>query len=214
MNQDKSQYYLSVAVCETKRRCRNRLQDGPGRDPSCQFFTQKFWVKSESTLIFLSKNLSFERKITTNFDSRQKNPFGTNIEFYRKCIYLQLMPIQWHELSRIMVKMWYFVSFQPSKCRNTHIQPQIWSFWPIFPNNSESLPNFCYINWKKSEILSKLRNSEPAGVSGPRARPPPCSQFRKQRRGGVGGLEDNWAGDWWRPMVAGDRKSCTNLSEQ
>ena len=116
--------------------------------PQPPIFTQKFLVKSESTLIFLSKNLSFERKITTNFDSRQKNPFGTNIEFYRKCIYLQLMPIQWHELSRIMVKMWYFVGFQPSKCRNTHIQPQIWSFWPIFPENSESLPKVCYINWK------------------------------------------------------------------
>ena len=95
------------------------------RGPTRQIFPQKFLVKSESTLIFLSKNLSFERKITTNFDSRQKNPFGTNIEFYRKCIYLQLMPIQWHELSRIMVKMWYFVGFQSSKCRNTHIQPRI-----------------------------------------------------------------------------------------
>ena len=97
----------------------------PRQRPQPPIFTQKFLVKSESTLIFLSKNLSFERKITTNFDSRQKYPFGTNIEFYRKCIYLQLMPIQWHELSRIMVKMWYFVGFQPSKCRNTHIQPQI-----------------------------------------------------------------------------------------
>ena len=148
MNQDESQYYLSVAVCETKRRCRNWPQDGPGRDPSRQFFTQKFWVKSESTLISLSKNLSFGRKITTNFDSQQKYPFGTNIEFYRKCIYFQLMPTQWHELSIIMVKMWYFVGFQPSQCRNTHIQPQIWSFWPIFPENSESLPKVCYINWK------------------------------------------------------------------
>ena len=121
---------------------------------SRQFFTQKFWVKSESTLIFLSKNLSFGRIITTNFDSQQKYPFGTNIEFYRKCIYFQLMPTQWHELSIIMVKMWYFVGFQPSKCRNTHIQPQMWSFWPIFPNNSESLPKVCYINWKR------LRNSQ------------------------------------------------------
>ena len=61
--------------------------------------------------------------------------------------------------------MWYIVVFQPSKCRNTHFQPQIWSIWPIFPNDSESLPKVCYINWKNSEILSKLRNYESAGGS-------------------------------------------------
>ena len=155
MNQDESQYYVSVAACETKRHCRNWPQDGPGRDPSRQFFTQKFWVKSESTLIFLNKNLSLERKITANFDSRQKYPFGTNVEFYRECIYLQLMPIEWHELSRIMEKMWYFVGSQPSKCRNTHIQP-LWSSWPIFQNDSETLPKVCYINWKNSEMLSRV----------------------------------------------------------
>ena len=197
MNQDESQYYLSVAVCETKRRCRNWPQDGPGRDPSRQFFAQKFWVKPESTLIFLSKNLSFERKITTNFDSRQKNPFGTNIEFYRKCIYLQLMPIQWHELSRIMVKMWYFVVFQPSKCRNSHIQPQIWSFWPIFPENSESMPKVWYINWKNWASWGLWAQGQATTMF-----PVP----KAEEGGGVGGLEDNWAGDWWRPMVAGDRK--------
>ena len=37
--------------------------------------------------------------------------------------------------------------------------------WPIFPNDSESLPKVCYIKQKNSEILSKLRNSEPAGGS-------------------------------------------------
>ena len=57
--------------------------------------------------------------------------------------------------------------FQPSKCRITHFQPQIWSTWPIFPNDSESVPKVCYINWKNSEILSKLGNSEPGGVSTP-----------------------------------------------
>ena len=62
--------------------------------------------------------------------------------------------------------MWYFVVFQPSKCKKTHFQPQIWSIWPIFPNDSESLPKFCYIKQKNSEILSKLRNSESAGGSG------------------------------------------------
>ena len=61
--------------------------------------------------------------------------------------------------------MWYFVVFQPSKCKKTHFQPQIWSIWPIFPNDSESLPKVCYIKRKNSEILSKLRNSEPAEVS-------------------------------------------------
>ena len=194
-----------MAVCEIKRRCRNWPQDGPGRDPSRQFFTQKFWVKSESTLIFLSKNLSFERKITTNFDSRQKNPFGTNIEFYRKCIYLQLMPIQWHELSRNTVNMWYLVGFQPSKCRNTHIQPQIWSFWPIFPENSESLPKVCYINWKK---LSRLGSLGP----GPGHYHVPSSESRVG--GGLGvwktigqGIDDV---QWWQVTD----KSCTNLSEQ
>ena len=58
--------------------------------------------------------------------------------------------------------MWYFVVFQPSKCRKTHFQPQIWSIWPIFPNDSESLPKVCYIKRKNSEILSKCRNSESA----------------------------------------------------
>ena len=58
-----------------------------------QFFPQKFWVKSESTPLFLSKSLSLERKIATNLNSRQKYAFRTNIEFSRKCIYLQLKPI-------------------------------------------------------------------------------------------------------------------------
>ena len=62
--------------------------------------------------------------------------------------------------------MWYILVFQPSKCRNTHFQTQIWSTWPIFPNDSESLPQVCYIKQKNSEILSKLRNSESAGGSG------------------------------------------------
>ena len=48
--------------------------------------------------------------------------------------------------------MWYFVVFQPSKCRKTHFQPQIWSIWPIFPIDSESLPKVCYINWKTQKI--------------------------------------------------------------
>ena len=52
--------------------------------------------------------------------------------------------------------MWYFVVFQPSKCKKTHFQPQIWSIWPIFPNDSESLPKVCYIKRKNSEILSRL----------------------------------------------------------
>ena len=60
---------------------------------SCQFFPQNFCVKSESTLVFPSKNLSLERKIATNLNSRQKYGFRTNIEFSRKCIYLQLKPI-------------------------------------------------------------------------------------------------------------------------
>ena len=59
----------------------------------------------------------------------------------------------------------FFVVFQPSKCRNAQIQPQIRSIWPIYPNDSESLPKVCYIKRKNSEILSKLRNSEPAEVS-------------------------------------------------
>ena len=63
------------------------------RVPSRQFFPQKFWVKSESTPVFLSKNLSLERKIATNLYSQQKYAFRTNMEFSRKCIYLQLKPI-------------------------------------------------------------------------------------------------------------------------
>ena len=52
--------------------------------------------------------------------------------------------------------MWYFVVFQPSKCNKAHFQPQISSIWPIFPNDLESLPKFCYIKRKNSEILSRL----------------------------------------------------------
>ena len=63
------------------------------RAPSRQIFPQKFWVKSESTPGFLSKNLSLKRKIAINFNSRQKYPFRTNIEFSRKSTYLQLKPI-------------------------------------------------------------------------------------------------------------------------
>ena len=55
-----------------------------------------------------------------------------------------------------------YCGFQTSKCRNTNSQPQIWSIWPIFPNDSESLPKVCYIKRKNSEILSKCRNSESA----------------------------------------------------
>ena len=55
--------------------------------------------------------------------------------------------------------MWYFVVFQPSKCKKTHFQPQIWSIWPIFPNDSESLQKSLLDKTKK------LRNSEPAEVS-------------------------------------------------
>ena len=50
--------------------------------------------------------------------------------------------------------MWYFVVFQPSKCKN-HFQPWIWSIWPIFPNDSESL----------LYKTKRLRNSESAGGS-------------------------------------------------
>ena len=61
--------------------------------------------------------------------------------------------------------MWHFVVFQPSKCKKTHFQPQIWSIWPIFPNDSESLPKVCYVKRKNSEIMSFCRNSESAGGS-------------------------------------------------
>ena len=55
--------------------------------------------------------------------------------------------------------------FSTFQVKEIHFQPQIWSIWPIFPNDSESLPKVCYIKRKNSEILSKLRNSEPVGVS-------------------------------------------------
>ena len=60
--------------------------------------------------------------------------------------------------------MWYFVVFQPFKCRNAHIQHQFGQFDILpqfghlirFPNDSESL----------LYKLKKLRNSEPGGGSG------------------------------------------------
>ena len=48
--------------------------------------------------------------------------------------------------------MWDFVVLQPSKWKKTHFQPQIWSIWPIFPNDSESLPKVCYIKWKTQKF--------------------------------------------------------------
>ena len=84
--------------------------------------------------------------------------------------------------------MWYLVVFQPSKRKKTHLQPQIWSIWPIFPNDSECLPKVCYIKRKNSEILSKLRNSEPVEVS--------AWQFmvslRLPNKGGSGREESTW----------------------
>ena len=50
--------------------------------------------------------------------------------------------------------MW--LVLRPSKCKKTHFQPKIWSIWPIFPNDSESLPKVCYIQRKNSEIRSRL----------------------------------------------------------
>ena len=49
--------------------------------------------------------------------------------------------------------------------KNAHIGPQIWSILSIYQNDLESLPKVRYTNWKNSEILRKLRNSEPGGVS-------------------------------------------------
>ena len=54
--------------------------------------------------------------------------------------------------------MCYFVVFQPSKRKNAHIQPQICSILPIYQNDSESLPKVCYIDWKNSEILSRVES--------------------------------------------------------
>ena len=36
------------------------------------------------------------------------------------------------------------------------MQKNSFSIWPIFPNDSESLPKVCYIKRKNSEILSRL----------------------------------------------------------
>ena len=194
MNQDKSQYYLSVAVCETKRRCRNWPQDGPGRDPSRQFFAQKFWVKPESTLIFLSKNLSVKSRPIFIYGKsthlEQTLNFTENAYIFNWCLFsgMNFLELWW----RCGIS-WVFNL--PSV--------GIRIFSPEFDHSDLFFPD---LRKSAKSLLHKLKKTEPAGVSGPRARPPPCSQFRKQSRGGLGGLEDNWAGDWWRPMVAGDRK--------
>ena len=81
--------------------------------------------------------------------------------------------------------LWFF---NLPSAKKTHFQPQIWSIWPIFPKDSESLPKFCYIKRKNSEILSKLRNSEPVEVS--------AWQFmvslRLPNKGGSGREESTW----------------------
>ena len=76
--------------------CKIHIVDGdhsPFFLQRCQQLYQKFWLKSESTPLFLSKYLSLERKIASNLHSRQKYAFRTNIEFSWKCRYLQLKPI-------------------------------------------------------------------------------------------------------------------------
>ena len=50
------------------------------RASTCHIFIQKFGVKSESTPVFLSTNLSFSPQIATDSDSRQKWEIGANME--------------------------------------------------------------------------------------------------------------------------------------
>ena len=58
-----------------------------------------------------------------------------------------------------------FWFFNLPSAKNFIVSLKFHLIWPIFPNDSESLPKVCYIKRKNSEFLSKLRNSEPAEVS-------------------------------------------------
>ena len=60
------------------------------RAPSIRAMSER---KGFFSMDLFPKNLSLERKIATNLHSLQKYVFRTNIEFSRKCIYLQLKPI-------------------------------------------------------------------------------------------------------------------------
>ena len=157
--------------------------DGRSRAPTRQIITQIFWIKSESTHVCLSGNLSF---IAQSCDALRFTPWVSSWmkhRSFKKLINLQLYPSYWLTLSEMRRKMCYFVVFQPSKVEMlncSYSAPQFWSIWPIF----QMAPKLCYINLKKnSENLSRV------GALGRRY---PCYPNRaKIHRLGMGGQESN-----------------------
>ena len=131
------------------------------RAPSHHFFPQKFWVKSESTPLFLSKNLSLERKIATNLNFRQKYAFRTNIELNPENAYT----FNWSLSSGMNIA--------ELGCR----WGTLWFFNLPSAKNSFSASNLISLThfpkWLRKSAKSllykteKLRNSESTGGSAP-----------------------------------------------
>ena len=59
--------------------------------------------------------------------------------------------------------MWYIVGFKLPSAETLILSLKFDQFDPF----SQMTQKVCYINWKNSENLSKLRISEPGGASGP-----------------------------------------------
>ena len=119
---------------------------GRSRAPTCQIIAQIFWIKSESTHVCLSGNLSFIAQIcdTLRVSSWIKH------RSLRKLINLELYPIYWrtHSEMRLRRKMHYFVVFQPSKVE-----------MPIF--SASILINLTHFpRWLRKSAIKIKKNSE------------------------------------------------------
>ena len=143
---------------------------GRSRAPTCQIIAQIFWIKSESTHVCLSGNLSFIAQIcdTLRVSSWIKH------RSLRKLINLELYPIYWrtHSEMRLRRKMHYFVVFQPSKVE-----------MPIF--SASILINLTHFpRWLRKSAIKIKKNSENLSRVG-------ASIRAKMHRLGMGGQESN-----------------------
>ena len=137
-------------------------------EPPAAIFSSEFWVKSESTplLYFWVKVWVWSVKSRQILVHDKSTPFKQTLDFPENAYIFNWSLSSGMNIVELGCRcgtLWFFNL--PLK-KKTHFQPQIWSIWPIFPNDSESLPKVFYIKQKTSEILSKLRNSESGGGSG------------------------------------------------
>ena len=135
------------------------------RDFSRQIFPQKFWVKSESAPVFLSKNLSLERKTRQILIHDKSTRFAQTLNFPENAYIFNWSLSSGMNIVELGCRCGTLWFFNLPRAKNFIFSLKFDLIWPIFPNDSESLPKVCYIKQKNSEILSKLRNSESAGGS-------------------------------------------------